>query len=76
MLGLLMAKFFYTCNFHTITSNRSHLPLSRNTLRKNALRADALRADASHERLPVRLDAAQLGGDDDDDDDEEEVGAY
>lgn len=30
LLGICMAKFFYTCNFHPLSGNRSHLPLSRN----------------------------------------------
>jgi len=30
LLGLCLAMFFYSCNFHALSSNNSHLPLTRN----------------------------------------------
>jgi hypothetical protein len=67
LLGLCIAKFFYSCNFHNLSSNLSHLPLSRNTKRP------APYSELPHERRPVRLDDDRS---DADEEDEERADAY
>jgi len=51
LLGICLAKFFYTCNFHSLSSNRSHLPLSRN------LDDDE---DVTYRRVPMRADNNEI----------------